>query len=248
MQATEHLDCAPKPEAQAGLDPSDGATTSTGAVPEIKVSQRGARVGGDLYCEDCGANKPTMGDTRTNSRRDARDGVRRWCERCCDRFGQRPDAGATHPFRDGWTYGLGKFAAYGTQQAEKPTAWPQNGWTSPNSAPVQNASGRPDFVLQETSVACTMRIDPNDSATSQLVQQLTSEELRPIQPTGLANEKDEYIPEGNDRSLLPTVADCVSTTIVSRNKRGARNRDPRWGKPESYLSAMSSSTTCSGAP
>ena len=96
---------------------------------EIKVQQRGRRVGGEKYCEDCGAAKPTMGDPRTNSNPDARDGVRRWCERCCTYLNQRPGAAPTHPFTEGWTYSLKNFKPYGTDSVGKETAWPKNGWT-----------------------------------------------------------------------------------------------------------------------
>ena len=247
VQAEERPSAAADPNAVR--DGSDAAPTSpsgafeAGDPREIEVSQRGTRVGGDLYCEDCGANKPTMGDPRTNSQPDARDGVRRWCVRCCEYLDRRPDAQPTHPFSDGWTYGLSKFKPYGADAAQKETAWPKNGWTFPNSAPVPRCSSRSRFVLQDASVASAMRVDPNASATSQLVQAIVSDELRPIQSTVSLNEKDDYIPEGNDRPPSPTAGDLVST--ASRRRSEGKTR---WGTPESYESAMSSSITCSGAP
>lgn len=227
-------------------DRSDGAaedasSPDTASAREIEVSQRGRRVGSDLYCEDCGTNKPTMGDSRTNSQPNSRDGVRRWCVRCCEHLDQRPAAVPTHPFSDGWTYGLSKFKPYGTAAAHKPTAWPKNGWTFPNTAPVPKASDRSAFILQDTSIASAMRIDPNAGATADLVQALVSEELRPIRSTAdLENEMDEYIAEGNDRPSSPTAGDRVSTVLGNRHSEG--KRDARWGTPDSYVSAMSSST------
>jgi hypothetical protein len=238
-------EAAPPEGASAGAPPSEQST----AVPEIKVAQRGRRVGGELYCEDCGANKPTMGDPRTNSQPDSRDGVRRWCVRCCEYLNRRPDAQPTHPFSDGWTYGLEKFKPYGSNVAEKPTAWPKNGWTYPNTAPVPRTDNRPGLVKRDTSLAAADRIDPNAEATADLVQAITSAELRPIRPSGLAAEKDDYLPEGDDRPPSPTAGDELSTVSVSRKQRGGGGRrDSRWTSPDSYTSALSSSTTCSGAP
>ncbi len=250
VQAEQLCSAAPEPDAVCSRSdgaPTDASSHKTGSAREIKVSQRGRRVNGDLYCEDCGTNKPTMGDSRTNSRPEARDGVHRWCVRCCQYLDKRPDAVPTHPFSDGWTYGLSKFKPYGTVTAQKTTAWPKNGWTFPNSAPVPKATARSAFVLQDTSVASALRIDPNAGATADLVQALASKALRPIRSTAnLSHEKDEYIAEGDDRPPSPTAGDRVSTTLRNRGTEG--KRDVRWVTPDSYVSAMSSSTTCSGAP
>ena len=167
----------------------DLPTVQTAAAPakEIKVQQRGQRVGGEkAYCEDCGTAKATMGDPRTNSSPEARDGVRRWCERCCTYLNQRPGAAPTDPFAAGWTYSRKIFKPYGAQFASKETDWPKNGWTYPNTAPVPRTDGRPSFVKEDTSVASSCRIDPDPLATADLIQNIRPAELRPIRPSGLA--------------------------------------------------------------